>query len=317
MRHSLIIFVSFEAFSTILGSAHLPENVEVQFLLSDRPENDFVTLASKIESFESDVLSSNESGRSTPIFTAMIPRSFYQQVVPSGCVDIGFSFSCLHHLEHVPPRDDGVSATDASRLAVLQKQSHKDLKCFLAHRAAEIPVGGSLILAFVSQASSGEQNYAGPVDSCRAALVEMLKEEVIPTKVATEFEVPTYNRTLEDVENIRIETQGTWVAKEIFEKCIPHPAVEELANRSATRSNCKATDEDSIWYANTVIDWLMAVISGYFLKAVKVGLGLKYTEERGRMLLDEWAKRTKKQFFENHRDEEVKCWCIYLRLERT
>lgn len=299
---------SFEPCSAIVQSSPLPQGSEVSLLFSDRPENDFVALASNIATFE--------AGQSHRLFTAMVPKSFYQQIAPSGSVSIGFSLACLHHLEHVPPLAEGESPVDASRLSALRQQSHADLNRFLNHRAAEIAPGGSLVLSFVAQASTGEENYAGLVDACRRALVEMLQAGSVPTAAATSFEVPTYNRSLQDLEDLTNNgVPGKWAVKEIFEKRVAHPAGAELRVRHR-KGDDKQHESDSVWYADTVTDWLMAVVSGYFLKALRVGLADSYTEQDGNRLLAEWVQRTKKEFLTHRRDEDVYCWFIYARLER-
>lgn len=293
-----------------MKSSPLPRGSEVSLLFSDRPENDFVALASNIATFEAD--------QHRQLFTAMVPKSFYQQITPSGFVNIGFSLACLHHLEHVPPLAEGESPVDASRISALREQSHADLERFLSHRATEIAPGGALVLSFVAQASTGEENYAGLVDACRRALVDMLQAGLVPMAAATSFEVPTYNRTLQDLESLtKNGVPGKWVVKEIFEKRVAHPAGAELrARHQKTPSDEKQREEDSVWYAHTVTNWLMAVVSGYFLKALRVGLANTYTEEEGNKLLDEWVQRTKEEFLAHHRDEDINCWFIYVRLER-
>ncbi|OTA01503.1 hypothetical protein A9Z42_0018310 [Trichoderma parareesei] len=309
---------SFEPFSAIVHAMHVPEDTQVTLVLSDRPENDFSILASNIAAFEL------RQQQKKQLFTAMVPKSFYQQIAPSDSVSIGFSLACLHHLEHVPPLAEGESPVDVSRISILREQSHKDLFRFLNHRAAEIAPGGALVLSFVAQSSTGEENYAGLVDACRRALVEMLQAGLIPMAAATSFEVPTYNRKLEDLgELIKDGVPGKWVVRDVAEKRVVHPAGAELRARHQTTDSIrdngekqKQRDEDSKWYAETVTDWLMAVVSGYFLKALRVGLGVGYTEQGGHTLLAEWVQRTKEMLLAHHRDEDVSCWFIYLRLER-
>ncbi|KAL5089074.1 hypothetical protein Trisim1_005931 [Trichoderma cf. simile WF8] len=301
---------SFEPCSAIIQSSPLPKDSQVSLIFSDRPENDFVALSSNIAAFEA-------SHTNEGLFTAMVPKSFYQQIAPSASVSIGFSLACLHHLEHVPPLAEGESPVDESRISALRQQSHSALERFVNHRAAEIVPGGALVLSFVAQASTGEENYAGLVDACRRALVEMLQAGLIPMAAATAFEVPTYNRTLQDLEDLKKNgVPGKWIVKEIFEKRVVHPAGAELRARHQKNNRGPQRELDSEWYAKTVTDWLMAVVSGYFLKALRVGLASEYTEQQGQALLAEWVQRTKDQFLAHHKDEDVNCWFIYIHLKR-
>ncbi|KAM5466701.1 hypothetical protein MauCBS54593_005959 [Microsporum audouinii] len=112
--------------------------------------------------------------------------------------------------------------------------------------------GGSLVLSFVSQTSTGEQNYQGPVDACRAALMDIVRESLIPLEVVGEFNVPTYNRTLEDVYESLNEMNGDCMTIGVYEKKALHPAVERLVARNQAHPQC--IDSHQVDYADTVID---------------------------------------------------------------
>ncbi|KAF4967210.1 hypothetical protein FSARC_5189 [Fusarium sarcochroum] len=275
---------------------------QMELLFTDRPENDFVTLSETITAW-ADGLDKTKFPHS--LFLSMIPRSFYREVIPPGSAHIGFSLAALHHLDHVPqPTDDKL---DESKL--LQQQAHLDFSTFLKLRAQEIVSGGSLVLSFVSQASAGYENYSGPVDACRNAMIEMVQQGTIPVSVAGAFRVPTYNRTLDDVKKVLSETGGTWKVHDLFEDDVTHPAIHGLRNSTPN-------EEASHTYADVVIDWMMAVCSGYFLKALRMGSQGGYTEEEENQLLQDWVTRTKKLFIRDHKDKEVVCSFIYIRLER-
>ncbi|OQE05516.1 hypothetical protein PENVUL_c024G00282 [Penicillium vulpinum] len=284
------------------------QSTDVQLHFNDRPENDFTTLSRNVTGFQWPTEGTRR------VFTSMVPQSFYEPVVPPLSVDIGFSLACLHHLDHVDPRPEGRSPVDPERQIALRHQAKKDLRRFLNLRAEEFAPGGSLVLSFVSKASTGEENYPGPVDACRSALIDMVKEGLIPLEVAGEFEVPTYNRTLEDVRESLEEVKGEWAAEEVYEKKVLHPAVEEFAAKK--QAHPQDIDAHRINYGNTVIDWLMAVVGGYFDKMLRLGLGENYSKANGELLLGEWVKRTKDKFLEKHDVEDVYCWFIYVRLTR-
>ncbi|KAF4417944.1 fusarin C cluster-methyltransferase [Fusarium acutatum] len=275
----------------------------LELLFSDRPENDFCTLSKTVTAW-ADGLVGNQLLH--PLFISMIPRSFYQQVIPPKSAHLGFSLAALHHLDHVPqPTEDG---QDESRL--LQQQAHIDLATFLKLRSQEIVSGGSLILSFVSQASAGYENYSGPVDACRNAMIQMVQQGKISVSVAQAFRVPTYNRTLSDVKKVIDECTQTWKLHDLFEDDVMHPAFHELKIQS------NPSQEASHKYAEIVIDWMMAVCSGYFTKALQVGSQGGYTKQEEEGLLQDWVTRTKEIFIRNHKDEEVICSFIYIRLER-
>nr|A0A6J4B4P7.1 RecName: Full=Methyltransferase LUC1; AltName: Full=Lucilactaene biosynthesis cluster protein 1 [Fusarium sp.]BBQ09592.1 methyltransferase [Fusarium sp.] len=280
---------------------------DIQLVFSDRPENDFNTLSTTVTTWAEGL---DKAKFPHSIFPAMIPRSFYRQVVPSRSADLGFSLAALHHLDHVPKSQDGVD-----HQALLKRQAHLDLLQFLKLRADEIVPGGSLVLSFVSQSSSGRENYAGLVDACRNAMIDMVKDGTLPGAVAGSFYVPTYNRTLQDVQKVIEEVIPTWIAHEVFEQDCLHPAKKDLELQKS--SDDYDSDEASRRYADVVVDWLMAVCAGYFLKAVKVGSDNTFTGEDAEKFLADWVKRTKHFFYKDHRDEDVVCSFIFVRLERV
>lgn len=273
-----------------------------QLIFSDRPENDFGTLAQNMTNWHDDA---STKVPSNGVFLSMAPRSFYKKVVPSGTIDVGFSLACLHHLEHLPAGFSEVS--EEERKPLMQAQSRADLLRFLRLRGEELQKGGMLALSFVSQASSGRDNYAGLVDACRSAMIEMVQTGVLPLDVAKAFVIPTYDRTLADVEGVVKELTDLWKAHELFEDGVFHPALEALQS--------DASDEASEEYASKVVDWLMAVCSGYFLKAVSKGIP-DVSAADADVLFAKWADRTKRLFLRDHKDEEVFCSFTYVLLER-
>ncbi|PYH81009.1 S-adenosyl-L-methionine-dependent methyltransferase [Aspergillus uvarum CBS 121591] len=298
--------------ATILESHAPAPSREIHLQFNDRPANDFTTLATNLTTMTWPV--------SNDIFTSLVPSSFYARVTPQASVDVAFSLAALHHLDRVTPvPPSGPIPTHEVRQAEFRAQAHADLLAFLSHRAAEIVPGGGLVLSFVGQeiGPSGEEitNYAGPVDACRDAMIEMLQAGVLAPAVANVFEVPAYNRTMADVRRTLGERAvlAEWDVEEVFERKVVHPAIEELTSR--TKAAPENEGEHAEWYARTVVDWLMAVVAGYFVKAVREGMGVTDAETVDG-LLAEWVERTRVRFLEGHRNEAVECWFVYARLSR-
>ncbi|RAL07860.1 S-adenosyl-L-methionine-dependent methyltransferase [Aspergillus homomorphus CBS 101889] len=286
---------SHQPFATILESHQLPTNREIQLIFNDRPAND------------SHALSTNLSTMTWP-------------AAAGNTVDVAFSLLALHHLDRVTPVPrEGPIPTHEVLQAELRAQAYADLLAFLKHRAREIVPGGGLVLSLVRQelGPNGEEmvNYAAPVNACRSVWIEMLQQGVLNPAVANVFEVLAYNRTMADVQRTLAESAvgEKWTVEEVFERCVLHPAMEEVRIRKN-----KSPEEDeahTTWYAKTVVDWLMAVVAGYFVKALKDGMGIEEPKVVD-ALLKEWVDRTTVKFLESHRDEEVPCWFVYARLNR-
>ncbi|KAL4965413.1 S-adenosyl-L-methionine-dependent methyltransferase [Aspergillus stella-maris] len=301
------------------GESKTSENTSQEILLtfSDRAGNDFNTLVETISNAEwfsnSDTESSERTAQS--ILASMAAGTFYSRLVPRDSVDVGFSLATLHHLERWP-----ANASPAAEADVLHEQTkpqaHADLVHFLTLRGQEFRHGGSLILSFVSQASTGVPNYPSLVDSCRQAMISMIVQGRIDPAVAGSFHVPTHDRTIEEVKDSLASVVGLWDVEELFEKEVTHPAYAKFQEPSSDQAN-SANGEASIseWYAETVVDWMMAVITGYFIKALRTGapgLGPEQQQE----LVDEWRDRTKEVFLKEYKDERVACWFVYVKLRR-
>jgi hypothetical protein len=142
-------------------------------------------------------------------------------------------------------------------------------------------------------------------------MIQMVMGGRIPPEVAGVFQVPTYDRTLEDVRMSLAQVKDVWQTEELFEAEITHPAYERL--QAQARGGETETEMASRLYADTVVDWMMAVIAGYFAKALQVAAsGLDDDARKG--LLTEWSKRTKEIFLNEHRDSKVSCWFIFVKL---
>ncbi|RCI10208.1 hypothetical protein L249_8510 [Ophiocordyceps polyrhachis-furcata BCC 54312] len=264
---------------------------EATLLLVDRPQNDFNALAKTVGDWA-------EARPHSPLFLAMIPRSFYRPVVPARSVDVGFSLSCLHHLDRLPADPD-----------LMPAQARRDLCLFLRLRASEVVSGGSLVISLVGRSSSGRENHFAVTDACLGALRQMVEDGCMPGSVAAGFRIPSYERSMDEIRSALGEVSDDWETVDVQEAVVVHPARTELSLQRGR------SEEASQKYAGVVTDWLMAVIAGYFLKAVQVGLPeADYSEAGAKGLLDEWSRRTKRLFLEHHRDESIDCCYIHILL---
>ncbi|KAK8152438.1 S-adenosyl-L-methionine-dependent methyltransferase [Phyllosticta citribraziliensis] len=264
----------------------------VQIFLNDRPENDFAATSKNVEKIE-------ENGEKDGIraFTAMVPKNFYKQVLPPNSADVGFSLMSVHYVNTLPPLRAGEGALDASRRETKQEIWEKDFCSFLVLRASELVPGSSLVLSFLSNPPEGETNFEVVNESLRWAQQEMIREDILSQDFIRQFELPTHYPSPERVRE-KVTSVGDWEIKDLFQQEIKHPAVQELKERRAKRDDAK----DLEWYANTVIDWFMAVISGYFLKTLLITHGEKLDEEQRERVLEDWKVRSKKRFLAEHKD---------------
>ncbi|KAF4595803.1 fusarin C cluster-methyltransferase [Ophiocordyceps camponoti-floridani] len=279
---------SIEPLEAILSVA---EASQVSILLSDRPQNDFNTLASIVGPWTE----ARQTGPS--LFVGMMPLSFYRPVVPARSVSVGFSLSCLHHLERLPDTPESIPA-----------QARHDLGLFLRLRAAETVADGCLVLSLVGRASSYE-SLSGPTRALVRAAADMVDAGLVPASVLAAFRVPVHQRTVSDVSTALDDVKDEWEALELREEAVFHPAHAEFQRRRD-----RGDQEASRWYADTIMDWFMAVCAGYWLKAIRIGCpkGACIADE----LLVELTRRSKEVFLRHFRDEATVCCYIHVLLRR-
>lgn len=243
----------------------------------------------------------------------MAPGNFYQQVLPAGSVDLGYCLTSLQHLERTPRTADKNLQPVPNAAEMISAQSHSDFCTFLRHRETETVPGSSLALCFPAVSSSGRANLAGPTAALFTATKEMILEGRLAKEVIARFQRPTHDRTMDEVHRSLDAAGNAWVVRDCFEDSVLHPAIEELNRDKAQNGPSEAA---SAKYADAVIEWLAAVVDGFFLKAAKL-VDPDCTDEQAGALLAEWTARIKSVFLRDHRDEEVFLSFVYIWLQRA
>ncbi|KAJ5670119.1 SAM dependent carboxyl methyltransferase domain-containing protein [Penicillium maclennaniae] len=234
-------------------------NEKLQLLSNDRPNNDFNTLSTTTAEWTNSLIN--------PAYIGLIPRSFYNQLLPANSVDLAFCLTCLQHLNDIPATHDENLQRFPDAEARHQNQAHDDLLLFLEHRAIQMKPQGSLILCFSSTSASGHRNLSGIIASCYDAVREMATDGRLSREVVAAFQDPLYERTMDDVLGSLGEVSESWCTREIFEDWVFHPAIGKM---ETTEAHGVEELEASQKYADTVVDWFMAVLGGFFRKALRV-----------------------------------------------
>lgn len=243
----------------------------------------------------------------------MVPGSFYRRILPAQSVHLGFSFTCLQHLEKTPQTLDENLQPLPNAHELFQAQSHSDFCTFLRHREKEILPGGCLVLCFPIVGSAKRENLAAPVDAVRTAMIEMINDGLIRVEVACAFQKPAHDRSMEEVHRSLDAKRDGWIVWDLFEDSVVHPAIEEL-RRDQEKNG--PSEEASARYADALIDWVVAVVAGAFFKAIKVGEP-GCTDERADELFAEWVRRAKRACLRDHRDQEAFLSFVYIWLQRS
>ena len=169
----------------------------VSVVHTDLPGNDFTALfrilASDPESY---------SRVDPAVFPCAVGRSFYEQILPSCSVTLGWSSWAVQWLSRVPgliPDQVQVAySQDAVARAPFYQQAAEDWRCFLVHRAAELRTGGRLVVLSMALDDHGNFGYKPAVAAIYGAVLDLVDEGFISKEEAHRMVIPTVGRSLQD-----------------------------------------------------------------------------------------------------------------------
>jgi hypothetical protein len=145
----------------------------------DLPANDFnalfEALANDPQSYASDLPN---------VFPCAIGRSFYEQVLPSDHVHIGWCCYAAMWISRIPAQIPGhfyALATAGEARAAFLEQGASDWREFLSLRAEELKAGGRLIIVVPGASDDGTSAFQDIMDRANATLADMVDEGAIKT----------------------------------------------------------------------------------------------------------------------------------------
>jgi hypothetical protein len=169
-------FAPMRAAITALRARVGPER-QILVYHQDLPVNDFNAL---FEALANDPLS--YAADLPNVFPCAIGRSFYQQVLPSNHVHVGWCSYAAMWISRIPAQIPGhffaLASTGAVRAAFLE-QGARDWERFLSLRAAELRPGGRLIVVVPGANDDGTSAFHDIMDRANATLADMVDEGAI------------------------------------------------------------------------------------------------------------------------------------------
>ena len=128
--------------------------------------------------------------------------SFYQQILPTGTLDLGFSATAMHWLSRKPcdlTQHVHALCAAATELATFAEQGQWDWEAILLQRARELKPGGRLVLVNFCKDEAGQ--YTSRVhmfDTVNALWRRFVTEGVISSEEYVRMTLPQYYRTVEE-----------------------------------------------------------------------------------------------------------------------
>jgi len=164
---------------------------------TDLPSNDFTALFRMLASDPSSYLR-----RDPAVFVSAIGRSFYDQILPSSSVTLGWSSWAVQWLSRVPAMiPDQVQVAysgDAGAQAAFDQQAAEDWRCFLTHRAAELRPGGRLVVLSMAVDEHGDFGYRPAVAAIYGGIMDLVKEGFVKEEEARRMVIPTVGRSRQE-----------------------------------------------------------------------------------------------------------------------
>lgn len=167
---------------------------------TDVPENDFTALFNTLSDDPDSYLNND-----TASFTSPIGRSFYQQILPTCTVNLGWSSWAIQWLSRVPEGAPEVadhvqiafsSNTEARR--AYEHQSALDWNDFVAFRGRELCPGGRLVVLTMALDDDGEFGYRPLNEALMATLEELAEHGLVRREEMRRMVIPVVARTEKD-----------------------------------------------------------------------------------------------------------------------
>jgi hypothetical protein len=177
----------------------------VSVVHTDLPGNDFSALFQTIASNPDSYLHDDQA-----VFPCAVGRSFYEQILPSASVTLGWSSWAVQWLSRVPaliPDQVQVAySQDAGVRSAFYQQAADDWRCFVVHRAAELKPGGRLVILSMAVDDQGDFGYRASVEAIYRSLEDLVAEGLISASEMCRMVIPTVGRSRDNFMAPFVET---------------------------------------------------------------------------------------------------------------
>lgn len=181
---------------TILRKRTRPDHA-ILVAHTDVADNDFTALFTTLTEDHDSYLKTDAA-----TFASAVGRSFYQQILPSDSIVLGWSSWAVHWLSRMPmPIPDHVqisySADDEARQAYA-RQAAEDWHEFVAFRGRELAPGGRLVVLTVGLEPDGGSGFKPAFDAIVAALRQFVDDGLLSAGEVRRMSIPSIGREEKD-----------------------------------------------------------------------------------------------------------------------
>jgi hypothetical protein len=161
---------------------------------TDIPSDDFSALFELVDFSPQSYLKGQ-----TGTFALAAGRSFYERLLPTGMLSLGWSSIAVHWLSALPASiEDQIYCSFAagSTREALRDRAAADWRAFLADRAAELRPSGRLVVIGGASRDDGQSGAEGLMRAADAALRRLVETGLLEGEEYGRMTIPTWNRTL-------------------------------------------------------------------------------------------------------------------------
>jgi hypothetical protein len=169
----------------------------ISIVHTDLPGSDWVGLFQTLESDPSSYLRADPAA-----FSSAVGRSFYEQILPSSSVTLGWSSWAVQWLSRTPgPIPDHLQVSfsrDAAAHAAYDRQAAEDWRRFLTHRGHELRPGGRLVVVTMALTNARDFGYGPLLAAMYDSLIALRDQGFVSAAEAARMVIPTVGRSRAD-----------------------------------------------------------------------------------------------------------------------
>ena len=170
---------------------------EISVVHIDVPGNDFAALFDTLRRDPQSYLKNHAA-----VFASAVGQSFYEQVLPSGSVTLGWSSWAVQWLSQtpavIPDQVQVALSRDARAKDAYQQQAAEDWRRFLIARGQELCQGGQLVVLTMAVDEHGDFGYRPLLHAVYSSLTKMVESGFLSEEELRQMAIPTVGRSREE-----------------------------------------------------------------------------------------------------------------------
>lgn len=179
--------------------ARLGPDRAINVVHTDLPGNDFAALFETLAEAPESYLKADRAA-----FAFAVGRSYFEQILPSDSVTLGWSSWAIQWLSRtpalVPDQVQAAYSRDPETRGAYRRQAAEDWRTFLACRARELRSGARLVIVTMATDARGDFGYAPLLEALYGGLKSLVADGFMREAEFRRMLIPTVGRSKADFE---------------------------------------------------------------------------------------------------------------------